>query len=58
MRKQVAADLGVGFSTLKRWIQVDQRIPEKQTAQSDLERDLAELHHENRMLRDERDVLT
>jgi len=30
-RKQVAADLGVGFSTLNRWIKADQRNPEKPT---------------------------
>ena len=27
-RKQVAADFGVGFSTLSRWIQQDRRNPE------------------------------
>jgi len=33
-RKQVAADFGVGFSTLSRWIQLDRRNPEKPSAQS------------------------
>ena len=56
-RKQVAADFGVGFSTLSRWIQQDRRNPEKPVAQSDLEREVAELRKENRMLREERDVL-
>ncbi len=56
-RKQVAADLGVGFSTLNRWIQADQRNPEKPTAQTDMERELAELRRENRLLREEREVL-
>lgn len=56
-RKQVAADLGVGFSTLSRWIQEDQRNPEKPSTQSDLERELAELRKENRLLREERDIL-
>ena len=37
-RKQVAADFGIGFSTLSRWIQQDRRNPEKPTVQSDLER--------------------
>lgn len=55
-RKQVASDLGVGFSTLSRWAQVDQRNPEKPTAQTDMERELAELRRENRVLREERDV--
>lgn len=56
-RRQVAADLGIGFSTLSRWIQHDQNTPEKPTAQSDLEREIAELRRENRLLREERDVL-
>ena len=56
-RKQVAADFGIGFSTLSRWIQQGWRNPEKPAAQSDLEREIAELRKENRMLREERDVL-
>lgn len=56
-RKQVAADFGIGFSTLSRWIQQDRRNPEKPTAQSDLKREIAELRKENRLLREERDVL-
>lgn len=42
-RKQVAADFCVGFSTLSHWIQQDRCNPEKPTAQSDLEREIAEL---------------
>ena len=56
-RKQVAADFGIGFSTLNRWIQQDRRNPEKPTVQSDLEREIAELRKENRILREEREVL-
>jgi transposase len=56
-RKQVASDFGIGFSTLNRWIQQDRRSPEKPAAQSDLEREVAELRKENRLLREERDVL-
>jgi transposase len=56
-RRQVATDFGIGFSTLSRWIQQDRRNPEKPTIQSDLERELAELRKENRMLREERNVL-
>jgi len=56
-RKQVAADLGIGFSTLSRWIQQDRRNSEKPGAQSDLEREIADLRKENRLLREERDVL-
>jgi len=56
-RKQVAADFGIGFSTLSKWIQQDRKDPEKPSAQSDLEREIAELRKENRLLREERDVL-
>ena len=56
-RKQVAEDLGVGFSTLSRWIQQDRRNPEKPTVRSDLQREIAELRKENRLLREERDIL-
>jgi len=47
-RKQMAADFGIGFSTLSRWIQQDRRNPEKPTVQSDLEREVAELRKESR----------
>ena len=56
-RKQVASDFGIGFSTLNRWIQQDRRSVEKPTIQSDLEREITELRKENRMLREESDVL-
>jgi transposase len=56
-RKQIAADFGVGFSTLSRWIQLDRQNPEKPAIQSDLERDNAELRKENRLLREEREIL-
>lgn len=56
-RKQVAADFDIGFSTLNKWIEQDRKAPEKPTAQSDLEREITELRKENRLLREERDVL-
>lgn len=56
-RKQIADDLGIGFSTLNRWIQKDRRNPDKPASQSDLEREIAELRKENRLLREEREVL-
>jgi len=40
-RKQVAADFGVGFSTLSHWIQQDRKNPEKPSMQTDLEREIA-----------------
>ena len=55
--RQVATDLGIGYSTLNKWIGEDRRDPEKPARQSDLEREIAELRKENRLLREERDVL-
>ncbi len=46
-RKQVAADFGVGFSTLSRRFQQDRRDPEKSSAKSDLECEVAKLRKEN-----------
>ena len=56
-RKQVAKDFGVGLSTLNGWIQQERCNPEKTIAQTDLEHELAELRKENRLLREEREVL-
>ncbi len=56
-RKQVASDFEIGFLTLSKWIQQDRRAPEESAAQSDLEREVYELRKENRLLREERDVL-
>jgi len=56
-RKQVAADFGIGFSTLSNWLQQDRKSPEKPTVQTDLEREVAELRKANRLLREERDIL-
>ncbi len=52
-RRQVANDLGVGFSTLSKWVQQDRNRPDKPAVQSDLEQELAELRRENRLLREE-----
>ena len=56
-RRQVASDLGIGFSTLTRWIREDRDRHAKPAGQSDLEAELASLRRENRMLREERDIL-
>jgi transposase len=56
-RKQVAADFSVGFSTLSRWIQLERQTLPEPTAQSDLEAEVTRLRKENRLLREERDVL-
>ena len=56
-RRQVAADFGIGFSTLSKWMQQDRKAPDKPSVQSDLEREIVELRKENRLLREEREVL-
>ena len=57
-RKQVAADLGVGFSTLSRWIQIHRhRDDVSAPTDVDLEQEVARLRKENRLLKEERDVL-
>jgi len=56
-RKQVAADFGIGFSTLSRWIRQDRATLPEPSAQSDLEREVAMLRKENRLLREEREVI-
>jgi len=56
-RKQVASDIGIGFSTLSRWVQQDRTTLSEPSVQSDLEREVAMLRKENRLLREEREVL-
>ena len=57
-RKQTAADLGVGFSTLSRWIQIHRhRGDVSAPTDVDLEQEVARLRKENRLLKEERDVL-
>ena len=56
-RKQVAADFGIGFSTLSRWVRQEQVTLPEPSVQSDLEREVAMLRKENRLLREEREVL-
>jgi len=56
-RKQVASDFGIGFSTLSRWVRQDRETLPEPSVQSDLEREVAMLRKENRLLREEREVL-
>ena len=56
-RKQVASDLGVGFSTLAKWIQKSKPEDLPATADLDLAQENERLRKENRLLMEERDIL-
>ncbi len=56
-RRQVAADLGVGFSTLAKWIQRSKPSDLPPTADIDVAKENDRLRKENRLLLEERDIL-
>ncbi len=59
-QREVAADVGVGLSTLVRWIgrSRDRRVDESRPAgNGDLAAELKRLRRENEVLRQERDIL-
>ena len=56
-RKQVAEDLGIGFSTLNRWVQKDQDDALMSGPHTDLETENIRLRKEVRILREEREIL-
>ena len=59
-RREIAADLGVGLSTLRAWIdgqrdrEMDEPSPDRQ---EDLTAELKRLRRENEVLRQEREIL-
>ena len=56
-RRQVASDLGIGLSTLGKWIRAisdETKVPERD---ADLLRENERLRKENRILREEREML-
>jgi len=56
-RKQVASDLGIGFSTLSKWIQKSKPDDLPPAADIDLAKEVERLRKENRLLLEEREIL-
>ena len=56
-RRQVADDLGVGHSTLGKWITAYRHDDLMAGPHDDLQKELARLRKENKVLREERDIL-
>jgi len=55
-RRQVASDLGVGLSTLGKWIRRFSDDPSTATQNSEFRRENERLRKENRILREEREL--
>lgn len=56
-RREVAGDLGIGLSTLTRWLGQDRDVSEPNEAPVDLHAELKRLRRENSVLKQERDIL-
>jgi transposase len=57
-QREIAEDLGIGLSTLVRWISRDRLIDEPdRSGQEDVTAELKRLRRENEILRQERDIL-
>ena len=56
-RKQVAANLGVGLSTLNKWVTSHRDSEVVSEKDLDLARENERLRRENRILREEREIL-
>jgi len=56
-RRRVAADLGVGLSTLGKWVSQYRPTDPVATPQADLARENERLRLENRILKEEREIL-
>ncbi len=56
-RQQVADDLGIGLSTLGKWIGRHKHAELMSDPHDDKDKELARLRKENRILREERDIL-
>ena len=56
-RRRVASDLGVGFSTLGKWVSEFRPAEVSAAPQADLAKENERLRHENCVLREEREIL-
>jgi len=56
-RRQVASDLGIGFSTLSKWVQTMRRDEITVVPQEDLAKENERLRRQVRVLKEERDIL-
>jgi transposase len=56
-RRQVASDLGIGFSTLNKWLRSRRRDEVLSAPQEDLAKENDRLRKEVRLLKEERDLL-
>lgn len=56
-RRQVSTDLGVGLSTLNKWVKIFGEDAVVTGLDQDLAREHERLRRENRILKEERDVL-
>ena len=56
-RKQVASDLGVGLSTLNKWVSAHRDTDVVSDKDLDLARENERLRREHRILKEERDIL-
>ena len=57
VRKQIADDLGVGMSTLNKWITAHRNTDLVSVEDRELALENERLRRENRILREERDIL-
>lgn len=56
-RRRVSSDLGIGLSTLCKWVSVFRPADVEAAPQADLSRENERLRLENRVLKEERDIL-
>ena len=56
-RREIAEDLGIGLSTLTRWLRDERDASEPSEAPVDVHAELKRLRRENAVLKQERDIL-